>query len=156
MSSKARGLNRYAVKYFVRDNLNVTRLFADGDVNTSLIMTEDGVTGTLNHDTQLPRPYSDSGDTKIPLMVQRLQGTDGIFFGRLEKIYIDGCSPEHNGKIRQLTTTSTTTFSGILRARPQRHQAVEAKTASRCNSSSARCGTGCPLLWTSTMLRRGA
>jgi predicted dehydrogenase len=95
MSSKARGLNRYAVKHFGPDNLNATRPFVDGDVNTSLIMTENGVTVTLNHDTQLPRPYSDSGDTKIPLMVQRLQGTDGIFFGSLEKIYIDGRSPEH-------------------------------------------------------------
>ena len=58
-------------------------------------MTEKGVTVTLNHDTQLPRPYSDSGDTKIPLMVQRLQGTEGMFFGSLEKIYIDGRSPLH-------------------------------------------------------------
>ncbi len=83
------------MKHFGPDNLNATRPFVDGDVNTSLIMTENGVTVTLNHDTQLPRPYSDSGDTKIPLMVQRLQGTDGIFFGSLEKIYIDGRSPEH-------------------------------------------------------------
>lgn len=95
MSSKARGLNRYALKHFGSDNVNASRVFANGDVNTSLIMTENGVTVTLNHDTQLPRPYSDSGDTKIPLMVQRLQGTEGIFFGSLEKIYIDGRSPEH-------------------------------------------------------------
>lgn len=95
MSSKSRGLNRYAAKHFGPDNLNATRPFENGDVNTSLIMTENGVTVTLNHDTQLPRPYSDSGDTKIPLMVQRLQGTEGIFFGSLEKIYIDGRSPEH-------------------------------------------------------------
>ena len=95
MSSKARGLNRYALKHFGSDNINANRAFADGDVNTSLIMTENGVTVTLNHDTQLPRPYSDSGDTKIPLMVQRLQGTEGIFFGSLERIYIDGRSPEH-------------------------------------------------------------
>ena len=58
-------------------------------------LTEKGVSITLNHDTQLPRPYSDSGDTKIPLMVQRLQGTEGIFFGSMEKIYIDGRSPDH-------------------------------------------------------------
>lgn len=95
MSSKSRGLNHYAEKHFGADNINATRPFANGDVNTSLIMTETGVTVTLNHDTQLPRPYSDSGDTKIPLMVQRLQGTEGIFFGSLEKIYIDGRSPLH-------------------------------------------------------------
>lgn len=95
MSSKSRGLNRYAEKRFGPDNLNAKRKFANGDVNTSLIMTEKGVTVTLNHDTQLPRPYSDSGDTRIPLMVQRLQGTEGIFFGSMEKIYIDGRSPLH-------------------------------------------------------------
>ena len=95
MSSKSRGLSHYAAKHFGRDNIYANSQFADGDVNTSLIMTEKGVTVTLNHDTQLPRPYSDSGDTKIPLMVQRLQGTEGIFFGSLEKIYIDGRSPEH-------------------------------------------------------------
>jgi predicted dehydrogenase len=95
MSSKARGLSHYAAKHYGQDNIYAKRQFADGDVNTSLIMTEKGVTVTLNHDTQLPRPYSDSGDTKIPLMVQRLQGTEGIFFGSLEKIYIDGRSPEH-------------------------------------------------------------
>jgi predicted dehydrogenase len=95
MSSKSRGLSHYAAKHFGPDNAYAKRQFADGDVNTSLLMTEKGVTVTLNHDTQLPRPYSDSGDTKIPLMVQRLQGTEGIFFGSLEKIYIDGRSPEH-------------------------------------------------------------
>jgi hypothetical protein len=95
MSSKACGLSHYAAKHFGADNIYANRQFAGGDVNTSLIMTEKGVTVTLNHDTQLPRPYSDSGDTKIPLMVQRLQGTDGIFFGSLEKIYIDGRSPLH-------------------------------------------------------------
>jgi len=84
MSSKSRGLSHYAAKHFGPDNIYAKRQFADGDVNTSLIMTEKGVTVTLNHDTQSPRPYSDSGDTKIPLMVQRLQGTEGIFFGSLE------------------------------------------------------------------------
>jgi len=95
MSSKSRGLSHYAAKHFGANNIYAKRDFADGDVNTSLIMTENGITVTLNHDTQLPRPYSDSGDTKIPLMTQRLQGTEGIFFGSLEKIYIDGRSPEH-------------------------------------------------------------
>jgi predicted dehydrogenase len=95
MSSKSRGLSHYAAKHFGPDNIYAKRQFADGDVNTTLIMTEKGVTVTLNHDTQLPRPYSDSGDTKIPLMVQRLQGTEGIFFGSLEKIYVDGRSPLH-------------------------------------------------------------
>jgi hypothetical protein len=94
MSSKSRGLNRYLAKNFGADNPNAKRRFANGDVNVSLLMTENGVLVTLTHDTQLPRPYSDSGDTNIPLMVLRLQGTEGIFSGSLDRIYVEGRSPE--------------------------------------------------------------
>ena len=41
MSSKSRGLNRYAEKHFGPNNMNAKRQFG-GDVNTSLIMTEKG------------------------------------------------------------------------------------------------------------------
>jgi hypothetical protein len=96
MSSKSRGLNRYVEKNFGPDNPNRKRKFANGDVNVTLLMSEDGVVVTLTHDTQLPRPYSDSGDTNIPLMVGRLQGTDGIFWGSMERVYIDGKSPKEH------------------------------------------------------------
>jgi predicted dehydrogenase len=94
MSSKSRGLNLYLANLLGRDHPNAKLKFVKGDVNTSLIMTERGVTITLNHDTQSPRPYSDSGSTKIPLMVLYLQGTKGIFSGSLEKIYVEGRSPK--------------------------------------------------------------
>jgi len=94
MSSKSRGLNRYLARAFGPDHPNAKRKFANGDVNATLLMTENGVLVTLTHDTQLPRPYSDSGDTNIPLMVLRLQGTDGIFSGSMDRLYIDGRSPQ--------------------------------------------------------------
>ena len=39
---------------------------------------------TLYHDTQLPRPYD---------LILRVEGTDGIYSGTLDKIYIEGRSP---------------------------------------------------------------
>jgi len=93
MSSKARGLNAYAAKHFGPDSTYAKRPFADGDVTSTLIMTEKNATVTLNHCVSLPRPYSSSGSTKIPLMTQGLQGTKGIFWGAMEKIYIEDRSP---------------------------------------------------------------
>jgi len=90
MSSKSRGRSHYIAKYFGADHPNAKVKFALGDVVTTMIKTEGGVTLVLSHDTSLPRPYSDSGDTKIPLMVLRLQGTEGIFAGSLDRIYIEG------------------------------------------------------------------
>jgi hypothetical protein len=90
MSSKSRGRSHYIAKYFGADHPNAKLKFALGDIVTTLIKTADGVTVTLCHDTSLPRPYSDSGDTKIPLMVLRVQGTEGIFSGSLDRIYIEG------------------------------------------------------------------
>ena len=94
MSSKSAGLNRYIAKTFGANHRNAKRNFANGDVNATLLHTENGVLVTLTHDTQLPRPYSDSGETSIPLMVLRLQGTEGIFSGSLDRIYVDGRSPK--------------------------------------------------------------
>jgi hypothetical protein len=81
MSTKSRGMNHYVAKHFGAAKLR----FARGDVNTSLIMLENGETVTLYHDTQLPRPYD---------LIYRIQGTDGIYSGTLDKIYIEGRSPK--------------------------------------------------------------
>ena len=95
MSSKSRGRSHYIAKYFGQNHPNAKVKFALGDVVTTLLRTSDGVTVVLSHDTSLPRPYSDSGDTKIPLMVLRLQGTEGIFAGSLDRIYIEGPDGPH-------------------------------------------------------------
>jgi predicted dehydrogenase len=94
MASKSRGRSHYIAKNFGANHPNAKRKFALGDIVTTLLNTENGATVTLCHDTSLPRPYSDSGSTQIPLMVRRLEGTKGIFFGSMEKIYVEDRSPK--------------------------------------------------------------
>jgi len=85
MSSKSLGINHQAATRFGVDHPNAKRQYALGDVNTSLIRTENGVTVTLIHDTNLPRPYD---------LGFRVQGTRGVYSGTLEKIFIEGEGPE--------------------------------------------------------------
>ena len=80
MSSQSAGLNAMAARRFGADHPAAKRKYAMGDVNTSLIRTENGVSVTLIHDVQLPRPYD---------LGFRVQGTKGIYSGTLEKIYIE-------------------------------------------------------------------
>ena len=87
MSSKSRGLNLYAAKHFGPDHPLATREYALGDINTTLIRTRNGLTVTLYHDTQAPRPYD---------LIYRAQGTNGLYMGTLDKIYIEERSqPPH-------------------------------------------------------------
>jgi hypothetical protein len=84
MSSASKGINALAVKRFGPGSPAAKRQYAMGDVNTSLIRTEKGVTVVLNHDVQLPRPYD---------LGFRVQGTNGIYSNTLDKIYIEGKTP---------------------------------------------------------------
>ena len=84
MSSASRGINALATKRWGPDSPAAKRQYAMGDVNTSLIRTEKGVTVVLNHDVQLPRVYD---------LGFRVQGTNGIYSNTLEKIYIEGKTP---------------------------------------------------------------
>ncbi len=87
MSSKSLGMNDWVAKNVGLDHPNAKREFALGNVNTTLIRTEKGVTMTLYYDTQSPRPYD---------LILRVQGTEGIYSGTLEKIYIEGRSPKRD------------------------------------------------------------
>jgi predicted dehydrogenase len=86
MSSKSQGLNAVAASRFGADSPNATRKYAMGDVNVSLLRTQNGVAVTLIHDVQLPRPYD---------LGFRVQGTKGLYSWTLQKIYVDGRSPAH-------------------------------------------------------------
>jgi hypothetical protein len=57
-----------------------------GDVNVTLIHTVNGVTVTVYHDTDLPRPYS---------RIDMVQGTTAISMGYPDRIHIEGRSPAH-------------------------------------------------------------
>lgn len=85
MSTKSRGNNIYAAKQFGADHPLAKQEYAQGDVNTSLIETENGLTVTLYYDSGTPRPYD---------LIFRVQGTKGIYMGTLDKIYLEGVSPK--------------------------------------------------------------
>ena len=85
MSSLSRGLQLW------RDHLpadDPRRKEEDvlGDVNVSLIRTVKGRTITLVHDTNLPRPYS---------RINMIQGTQGVFHGYPDRIFIEGRTQKH-------------------------------------------------------------
>jgi predicted dehydrogenase len=84
MSSISRGPLLYAKKTFGSDHPIAKRPYAQGDLNTTLIRTENGLTVTLYYDTQSPRPYD---------LIFRVQGTGGIYSGSFEKIYVEGRTP---------------------------------------------------------------
>jgi predicted dehydrogenase len=81
MSSKSRGLNLWVKDNFGPDHPNAHLTYAQGDVNTTLIRTENGSTVTLYYDIQSPRPYN---------LIFRVQGTKGIYLMTRDSIYIEG------------------------------------------------------------------
>ena len=69
MSSNARGLDLYAKEHLPADHPKRIKKYINGDVNSSLIRTVNGLTIILKHDTDLPRPYG---------RAHLVQGTRGI------------------------------------------------------------------------------
>jgi predicted dehydrogenase len=84
MSAKSRGLKYYAAKKFGPDHPLAKQDYALGDLNTTLLETENGCTVTLYFDLCAPRPYD---------LLFRLQGTKGIVMGAWDKIYLEDVSP---------------------------------------------------------------
>ena len=82
-STKARGLHNYIVKKGGADHPNTKALFKLGDVVTTQIKCANGETILLQHDTNLPRPYS---------LGYRVQGTNGIWMNLNNGIFIEGQS----------------------------------------------------------------
>ncbi|MFZ1808248.1 MAG: Gfo/Idh/MocA family oxidoreductase [Cyclobacteriaceae bacterium] len=82
-SSKSRGLHDYIVKNGGEDHPNAKVEFKLGDVITTMIKCMNEETILLQHDTNLPRPYS---------LGFRVQGTNGIWMDVNKSIYIEGQS----------------------------------------------------------------
>jgi len=82
-SSKARGLHNYIVKKGGENHPNAKVNFKLGDVVTTHINCANGETILLQHDTNLPRPYS---------LGFRVQGTEGLWMDVNNGIYIEGRS----------------------------------------------------------------
>ncbi|NCI46529.1 Gfo/Idh/MocA family protein [Sediminibacterium soli] len=82
-SSKARGLHNHIVKACGPTHPNAGVAFKLGDVVTTSIRCANGETILLQHDTNLPRPYS---------LGFRVQGTNGLWMDVNKGIYIEGKS----------------------------------------------------------------
>ncbi len=80
-SSKARGLHNYVEKNGGTSHPNSKVEFKLGDVVTTMLHCANGETMLLQHDTNLPRPYS---------LGFRVQGTEGIWMDVNKSIYIEG------------------------------------------------------------------
>ncbi|MEJ0034413.1 MAG: Gfo/Idh/MocA family oxidoreductase [Bacteroidota bacterium] len=87
-STKSRGLHEHIVKGGGENHPNAKVNFKLGDIVTTMIRTASDETILLQHDTNLPRPYS---------LGFRVQGTNGIWMDVNKSIYIEGQSPKpHN------------------------------------------------------------
>ncbi len=82
-STKAKGLHNYVEKVGGAAHPNAKINFKLGDVVTTMIRTVNDETILLQHDTNLPRPYS---------LGFRVQGTEGIWMDVNSSIYIEGKS----------------------------------------------------------------
>jgi predicted dehydrogenase len=80
MSTPARGLAAYREAHIPKDSPKWREQYIEGDLNTSLIKTANGLTITLEHDVSNPHPYS---------RVNTIAGTKGIFKDYPPRIYFD-------------------------------------------------------------------
>ncbi len=78
-SSKKRGLHNYILKWGGENHPNAKVNFKLGDVITTSINCANGETILLQHDTNLPRPYS---------LGFRVQGSEGLWMDINKSIYI--------------------------------------------------------------------
>jgi len=84
-ASKTRGLHEYIVKKGGENHANAKVKFKLGDVVTTMIKTNNEETILLQHDTNLPRPYS---------LGFRVQGTRGLWMDVNKSLYIEDVSKE--------------------------------------------------------------
>jgi hypothetical protein len=84
MSSRSLGLKHYATKILGPDHPAAKKDYKAGDVNCTLIQTARGITVTLYYDSLSPRPID---------FIWRIQGTEGIYSGTLNKIFLEDKSP---------------------------------------------------------------
>jgi predicted dehydrogenase len=81
MSTPAKGLAQYREAHVPKDDPKWKERYIEGDMNTSLIQTANGLTINLQHDTSNPHPYD---------RLNTIAGTKGIFKDYPPRIYFDG------------------------------------------------------------------
>ena len=80
LSTPARGLKQYAVEKLGADHELARRDYAQGDINTTLLKTANGLTVTLYYNILSPRPYD---------LILRLQGDKGIYLDTNKSISLE-------------------------------------------------------------------
>lgn len=85
-ATKSRGLHNYIVDKAGASHANAKINFRLGDIVTTTIDCANGETIILQHDTNLPRPYS---------LGFRVQGTKGLWMDLNKSIYVEGVSKPH-------------------------------------------------------------
>jgi predicted dehydrogenase len=88
MSSKSGAMQEFASKKFGSSDPRAKAAVAQGDVNTTLLRTEQGRSISLYFDTSTPRPKE---------QLVRLQGSKGAYSGMVDKIFLDGRSNVNEG-----------------------------------------------------------
>ena len=86
-ATKTRGLHDYIVKKGGENHPNAKVEFKLGDVVTTQIKCVNGETILLQHDTNLPRPYS---------LGFRVQGTKGLWMDVNHSLYLEGLSKKND------------------------------------------------------------
>jgi Oxidoreductase family, NAD-binding Rossmann fold len=86
-STKSRGLHNYIVQKGGATHPNAKVEFKLGDIVTTQIRCANGETVFLQHDTNLPRPYS---------LGFRVQGTKGLWMDVNRSIYLEGTTAKHD------------------------------------------------------------
>lgn len=81
MSTPQRGLEAYRKAHILQSDPRWSEHYIDGDMNTSLIKTANGLTITLKHDVSNPHPYD---------RINTIAGTKGVFTDYPPRIYFDG------------------------------------------------------------------
>ena len=84
-ASRSRGLHNHIIKGGGENHPNAKVNFKLGDIVTTQINCANGETILLQHDTNLPRPYS---------LGFRVQGTEGLWMDINKGIYLEGKSPK--------------------------------------------------------------
>ena len=81
MSTPSKGLAQYRAAHVPPGDPKWKERYIDGDLNTSLIKTANGLTVNLQHDVSNPHPYD---------RLNCIAGTKGIFRDYPPRLYLDG------------------------------------------------------------------
>lgn len=85
MSTRERGFDEYRKAHLKPDDPRMRERYVEGDMNTSLIKTENGLTITVKHTVSTPHPYD---------RINQVAGTKGIFEDYPPRIYFDGLNAD--------------------------------------------------------------